>query len=308
MTKTPHSQSQKRFQESLGSLFSKDAKNSPFECVFLKSSTDTGVIRNGGRNGARFAPQSFLSTFKKFSQSEELKKWTFFDQEVSNASEEESNFQEAQVKESEEITSIIKKHPSARLCHIGGGHDHIYPYLKALSAQYKKVIVINLDAHADTRTDEDFHSGTPFRQFADYFQGSFHLYQIGLHPFANSFSTLSPLKKGETDVLWKSQITPAAVKDFFKKIGTQVDAETLVVFSLDADAITGAEVPGVSAVNPAGLTRDELMMCWQSYMTLPFKHAPMMGIYELNPIYDTLASISMRTLGSFVFETFLEKR
>ncbi|MFP5387174.1 MAG: hypothetical protein ACLGHN_13935, partial [Bacteriovoracia bacterium] len=69
MTKPSNSQSLKRFQESLGHLFSSDTGKK--KCLILKSSSDIGVIRNGGRNGARFAPQSFLSTFKKFSQCEE---------------------------------------------------------------------------------------------------------------------------------------------------------------------------------------------------------------------------------------------
>ena len=37
---------------------------------------------------------------------------------------------------------------------------------------------------------------------------------------------------------------------------------------------------------------------------LSSNHAPIVGIYELNPVYDTLSMISMRTLGTFLFECF----
>ncbi len=304
MTKPSISQSQKRFQESVGALFSKSASGVGAPCLFLKSSTDIGVIRNGGRNGARFAPQSFLSTFKRFSQNKTLSELAFYDFEVANCEEEVLDFHSAQKKEAERISAILKGHPSSRICHLGGGHDHIYPLLTAMAGAFEKVIVINIDAHADTRTDEDFHSGTPFRQFSNEFTGEFYLYQIGLHPFANSFSTLSPLKNGEGMTLWKKEMNLNSLTHFFEYIKKAMSPRTLVVFSLDADALVGSEVPGVSAVNPGGLTRSELWEVWELYRKLPLGHLPVMGIYELNPLYDTLSSLSMRTIASFVFESF----
>lgn len=303
MTKPSITQSQKRFQESVGALFSKEDRIPKNTCLFLKSSSDTGVIRNGGRNGARFAPQSFISTFKKFAQDKTINELAFFDIEVSSIEEEQADFHEAQKTETARIQAAIKDHPATKIIHIGGGHDHIYPLLSATSVNYDKVVVINIDAHADTRTDENFHSGTPFRQFAREFKGDFRLYQIGLHPFANSFSTLTDLEKGKMEVLWMRDVNDSNVDAFFKKIANEVNEKTLVVFSIDADALSGHEVPGVSAVNPAGLTRAQLLKIWTHYHLLKKSHLSVVGIYELNPIYDTLASVSMRTMASFVFET-----
>lgn len=304
MTKPSITQSQKRFQESVGSLFSKADRIPKNSCLFLKSSTDVGVIRNGGRNGARFAPQSFISTFKKFAQNQTMSELAFFDVEVSSTEEEQIDFHESQKKEAAKIADAIAAHNGSRIVHIGGGHDHIYPLLTAASAGFKKVIVINIDAHADTRTDENFHSGTPFRQFAREYNGQFHLYQIGLHPFANSFSTLTQLEKGKMEVLWMSDFNETNLVTFFQKIEKDISEKTLVVFSIDADALSGNEVPGVSAVNPAGLTRAQLITVWKKYHALKKDHLPVIGIYELNPVYDTLASVSMRTMASFIFETF----
>lgn len=303
MTNQTITQSQKRFQESIGSLFSRDPQTAKI-CLFLKSSSDVGVIRNGGRNGARFAPSSFLSTFKKFAQNKTLSELSFIDFEVSSPEEETEDFHKAQENEAKRISEIVNNFPTSSVCHLGGGHDHIYPLLKALSPNYKKVIVINVDAHADTRTDSNFHSGTPFRQFSDSFAGDFDIYQIGLHPFANSFSTLSPLEKGQSHILWRKDLNTQSLNAFFENISTKVNKETLVVFSLDADALIGSEVPGVSAVNPGGITRAELLELWDHYQALNKNHSSVLGIYELNPLYDTLSSFSMRTIASFVFETF----
>lgn len=304
MTNTSISQSQKRTLESLADRFEqKDAAS----CIFLKSPSDIGVIRNGGRNGARFAPQSLLATFKKFSQTKAFAQLSFKEIVVTSQESERENFELAQETQSTKIAAALNSNPDARVCHIGGGHDHIYPLLKAMTLNKKKIIVINIDAHADTRTDVTPHSGTPFRQFAREFSGDFHLYQVGLNSFANSFSTLNELEKGTQAILWRNDLSTTSLEAFFKQIASKVDESTVVVFSLDADAMTGHEVPGVSAVNPTGLSIQELYLVWQSYQNLPMKHAPIMGIYELNPIYDSLAAISMRTVASFVFRTFDEK-
>jgi formiminoglutamase len=303
MTNQPISQSQKRFQDSLASLF-KPEEAFPGDFIFLKSSTDIGVQRNGGRNGARLAPQSFLSYFKKLNIRPELRDKSFQEIEVSNENAERADFNLAQKSEAQLISQKIHQADSSFICHLGGGHDHIYPLLTALGLKYEKIIVINIDAHADTRTDADFHSGTPFRQFAQEYSGAFHLYQVGLHPFANSSSTLSPLGKIPMKVLWRNEVQEAEkLRAFFQEIKQHMDAKTVVVFSLDADALNGAEMPGVSAVNGDGLTRTELNQIWKLYRELPSTHKPIIGIYELNPVYDTLSMHSMRMLGTFLYES-----
>lgn len=303
MTNQDISQSQKRTRESLSALFVESADSAESAVVFIKSSSDVGVMRNGGRNGARFAPRSLLSFFKKQSQSEATKEFSFIEREVSSQEAEEADFVEAQKAESRKIAAICDEFPGARLVHIGGGHDHIFPLLCSMSSS-ERVIVINIDAHADTRTDSEPHSGTPFRQFAESFSGKFHLFQAGLHPWANSLSTLSPLAKGEQQILWRDEVQDAKrLQQFFKGIQKYVDKNTKVIFSLDADALAGEIVPGVSAVNGKGLSVTELELLWQEYLKLPLPHAPILGIYELNPVFDSLSGISMRTLAGFLFQT-----
>jgi formiminoglutamase len=296
MSKPPNSQSQKRFSESLASQFGDHATPS---CLVLKSSSDVGVMRNGGRNGARFAPQSFISFFKRLSLTEKIKEKYLQEFEVSDQRAEGEDFDAAQRAEAEKIHSILKTHPDSFILHLGGGHDHIYPLLKALQAP--KTIVINIDAHADTRTDDEAHSGNPFRKFSE--EGNLRIYQIGLHPFANSMSTLAPLKKGHMSSLWRRDLNPENLEKMFMEIRKEITPETKVVLSIDADALSGTIIPGVSAVNGAGLNLEELDLIWEKYAHLKFSHKPILGIYELNPLYDTLSGMSMRTMAGFVFQT-----
>jgi formiminoglutamase len=303
MTKQSITQSQKRFQESIGSLFNSNLQAS--EVLFLKSSSDIGVQRNGGRNGAKYAPQSFLSYFKKLTLSPKLVFKRISEWEIASEVEEQKDFHTAQIQQAERITLALRDSAPGFLCHLGGGHDHIYPFLKALNHKYKNIIVINVDAHADTRTDEDFHSGTPFRQFSLECKGDFTLIQVGLLEFANSQSTLTPLPRGIQHLVWRNEI---ALEEKWDSISSQliITPETAVIFSLDADALNGAEMPGVSAVNGNGLSRSELEQVWKNYRQLSHSQAPIMGIYELNPVYDTLSTLSVRTLATFVYEALMK--
>lgn len=303
MTKITITQSQKRFNESVGALFKQSIDQNEISCLIIKSSSDVGVMRNGGRNGARFAPQSFLGNFKKLAQNSWTKNYVFAEYEVADQDAEIKDFDQSQSEETRKIRNLLSSSPKARVLHLGGGHDHIYPLLKAYGETHKKIIVINIDAHADTRTDETHHSGTPFRQFADEFSGDFRLFQIGLHSYSNSFSTLSPFKNGTFEILWSQDCDEQNLELYFSKMKSLITSETLVIFSLDADALSAHEIPGVSAVNPAGLSRQQLLKIWKRYLALNLGHPPITGIYELNPIYDTLAGLSMRTMASFVFES-----
>ena len=282
------SQSQKRRAESVDSLFHGTSLTKE-AVLILKSSTDMGVMRNGGRNGSRLAPRSLLATLKKMTIPESFPFKSLFEYEVADGELEETDFARAQEKEAQRISELLKSE-AGFILHLGGGHDHIYPFLMGLK-EAKKIIVINIDAH----------SGTPFRQFSRDYQGEMKLFQIGLHPWANSLSTLEPLKG--MSVLWSSEIRDEKkVKEFFKEISREVTPETRVIFSLDADALAGEIVPGVSAVNGQGLSLEHLKKFWAEYRSLPFTHSPHLGIYELNPVYDTLSALSMRTMGSFIFE------
>jgi formiminoglutamase len=295
-------QSQKRSNESIGALFTENSSASK-PMVFLKSSSDTGVVRNGGRNGARFAPASFLASFKKLTQSSHTQGYSFIERELAAPEEEIRDFPAAQELQAARILAQMREFPHARLCHLGGGHDHVYPLLVAASQLFRRIVVINLDAHADTRTDANPHSGTPFRQAAR-LAVDFHLFQVGLHPYANSFSTLTPLEQGEMRILWRNELRDESRRAaFFQQIRELVDPQTFVLFSLDADAMSADLVSAVSAVNHDGLSREELSVMWNFYAGLVAPERRHLGIYELNPIYDNVSAASMRMVSSFVFET-----
>ena len=246
--------------------------------------SDMGVARNGGRRGARFGSQAVLAAFEKMTLPLD-KNVSWGEVEVAEASLDELDFTEAQKRES----LLIKIDPNKINIHLGGGHDHIYPLLTSLQSLDKPIHVVNVDAHLDTRTDPYFHSGTPFRQFADTKTVPFRLTQIGINPFSNARSNYEKLSNTEMSIV--------DCKSLERTIFRQ---QEITVFSLDCDALSCSFFSGVSAVNPMGLSKKQFYSIWNLYRR-SIAHCPIIGIYEYNPIYDDPSGSGAKFLAAFIY-------
>ena len=272
------------------------------DILFLKFSSDTGTILNGGRRGSLFAPEAILTIVKKLA-AHTLLKWS--DVELSDQEEEKLGFKTSQISLTHRIQQkLLAQTRTQKFVYLGGGHDYIYPTLKALNHFTKKLVVINLDAHLDTRIDSEPNSGTPFRQIANDFEGEIEIIQLGIHDFANSISTMSNLQNGK-EVVATYEDVRFGTKDFtetdaFLKRIIPFQKETMYVFSLDADALESGIMEGVSAVNHRGLPYDFVEdVLLYSIDELKCQH---FGIFEYNPVYDNLSQKGARTLASLIYQ------
>jgi formiminoglutamase len=274
------------------------------DLIIVNSPSDIGVQRNLGRQGARFAPQAlnfcFKNLYQHFSNDLTIKQMTASDQK-----QETNNFDQAQLLAVNTWQDILPG--SSKLIHLGGGHDHIYPLLKSLDKQGKKIIIINFDAHCDTRVDESNHSGTPFRQFDREASRPFQLYQYGIHFFANGPSTIGPLKKGDMTLYDFEQVKAASAnfsslpEKIVASIKQQCDQDTAIIISLDADAIHASVMEAVSAVNHQGLPIEHINDWIQEIASWP-QGQSVFGIYEYNPVYENLSQKGARALASLMFQ------
>jgi formiminoglutamase len=270
--------------------------------LFFKSSSDIGAIRNSGRRGTMYAPEAILNIVKKLALHNEH---TWSDIEVAKPELEEEEFSHAQAEYTITLATAFESYTKAqKFIYLGGGHDHVYPLLKALNKQSKKIKVINIDAHLDTRIDVFHNSGTPFRQFANEFEGQFELIQLGIHDFANSVSTMSDLGRAREVVATYDDLKHLTQnftnnRKLFERM-IPFDYEALYLFSLDADALDAGIMEGVSAVNHRGLPYhfvEELLSYAQE--VLKVKH---FGFYEYNPVYDNLSQKGARALSSLIYK------
>jgi len=299
-----------RKNDRLGAHFNGDESKKLMTHI-LTSPNDLGVCRNGGRRGTSLGPRAIMSCLKKLGHHDNEKNIGTRHQETKVCDNLLSNnFYEFQKDSTQQIKSALEQEARS-VIHIGGGHDHIYPFLKALDKKGKRIIVLNIDAHLDTRTDENPHSGTPFRQFATEAQSDFHLVQIGIHQFANSPSTFDELPSAVMTAFTLDEIQKNT-ENFSKKMDSFLDEilpdldeekDTLVV-SLDCDAIDATSMEAVSAVNHDGFPLHAIKEIFEYCRYKSPQKTNYIGIYEYNPIFDNLSQKGARAISSLLYPYF----
>ena len=280
--------------------------NKESQKIILQSPFDFGVIRNGGRRGTKYAPEAILASLYKLTNIEDYSislKPPLYPPEKDLLSE----FDYFQNIEMEHFKKCIIQSPES-LVHLGGGHDHIYPLLLSLLSRLfqssKKIVILNIDAHLDTRNDSINHSGTPFRQIHHHLNKNskdFVIYQYGIHTYANhetSFEDMENMK-----VIYYENSIQGKLSENLKK---HQEAGDFLFLSLDCDGLDGSFMSAVSAPNHNGLSKQEfniiLENCldyWSSTGT-----PRLYGIYEYNPLYDDNAGTSARYLASTIHRFF----
>jgi len=260
-------------------------------CLLL-SPCDLGVIANKGRRGSSWGPRSILNFLSKMTWPlPSLETEVFWIVEC---------FKEEEIRQSLEKAKKNFEHQKGqeqKFLHLGGGHDWVYPFIKACEQSknfsQENYKVLNIDAHLDTRLEEGLHSGTPFRRLIEDWKiqkkTGAKLYQWGIHPFCNGASHYF-----EIDQYCKILLTQEEVLKLQKEEGE-------LIVSLDADALDASVMPAVSAINPRGIFPQELEAI---YSCLNFKY---FGIYEFNPLYDTISGQGAKVLAALIYQYFYQK-
>lgn len=282
----------KRTEARVESFLKKDSSN-----LILCSKNDIGVRLNGGRPGSRLAPEALMNVFKKLTASSAIEEHGFRFQDL-KTSYNFGDFKKSQKDAALEIGSVLENFCAHKILHLGGGHDHIFPFLSALQSQpslrERGLFIVNIDAHLDTRTDAPASSGTPFRQWAQCAEIPFHLVQIGIHSFANPQENYLPLESGRMDIVQETDYRQIVSKcESLRELGPCPQSQVLI--SLDSDALSSSCMSAVSAVNHRGLEAEHV----DAIMDWAFEKCQkrLMGIYEYNPIYDDLSQKGARTIA-----------
>ena len=260
------------------------------EVVIITSSSDEGVIRNGGRQGSYLGPKVILNEFGKL-QSHSHSKKSILCCEVTSTST-KLEFEEAQSSQALAIEKALTEINQTTLIHIGGGHDHIYPFITGLKNSLKerlKLNIINIDAHLDTRIDKVHHSGTPFRQLDEQSDSQFTLHQVGIQRESNQVDNYKELKTGKMTVhQWDNHF------DFKKLINNE--SGWINILSIDVDALSSNDFKSCSAVNPSGIPDNVMNRYINEYVSL-IEHSPIVGFYEYNPIYDDISNSDAKKIA-----------
>jgi formiminoglutamase len=269
------------------------------DIVIIGFPHDEGVKRNGGRVGARLAPDNMrdihlkrIGTLVNPELNIDCSMIKIFD--VGNVCHSETDFNQAH----ESLRNTVKRvinHPGNPIPFvIGGGNDQSFSNAMGLleSSIVKdqaRVAVINVDAHLDVREQKNNleHSGSPFRLLLE--QKGFNGKNFVEFAAQGTQCSLTHAKfvteKHKGQIFWLSQLKGTHftnVKEIFEKLLNNLSANCDHIFlSFDLDSVSMEHAPGVSCPSPIGLSAQEALdIC---YLAGKNSKVKLVDVSEYNP-------------------------
>lgn len=243
-----------------------DSSSTPVALLGLPD--DTGVSLNNGRPGAAQGPGAFRAALARFGNPFDAAHDSplttrFFDAGdiiCSDHSDSETRLHHNHDRASEAIEAL--QTAGFVTVGIGGGHDGTFAFARGLARHLlqnnhnnpaARIAGINLDPHLDVR--ETTGSGMPFRQLIEQsLLDPARFVELGSGRFNNSRAHIDYLSSRNSHPVTIDRLLadPACAIDH--AFDTAFDSGTPGFVTIDLDAIDGCFAPGVSAVNPMGVT------------------------------------------------------
>mgnify|MGYP000173608863 CR=1 FL=1 len=253
--------------------------------ALLGYAVDAGVIRNGGRSGAKDGPDSIRKMLGPLANHLHETALVY---DYGNIVVEDDNIDAAQLLMRDTIYTCLQENHLPVI--LGGGHDAAYPHFlgiqKHIETTGQTVGIINFDAHFDLRPliDGKGHSGSPFLQIANQFSNSFNYLVLGIQKASNPKTLFETASSFNCNFLEIEQFN-IAHWDLVKKCITNfIGSVDKVYVSIDLDGFSSAYAPGVSAPSPIGFTPE---IVWKALEEIIQSNKLLsVDIVELNPAYD----------------------
>ncbi len=257
----------------------------PSDMVLWGYPDHEGIVLNGGREGAAFAPTLIRKVFYKMTPHvQQMTLPHLLDGGDIPLSIPLAQRHDQGAARAQNLTSMKRTWAS-----LGGGHDYGYAdgagFLRAQIANGQRPVVLNFDAHLDVRpADQNLNSGTPFRRLLTEFPNQFEFIEMGLQPHCNSRQHWNWAVSQGAHLISLAEAQAHGLAACLKKVLTPFLGRPIWV-SLDIDAITSNEAPGCSQSWTTGLKTDDLIsgfewmmsqMDWRSF-----------SIYEVSPPLDS---------------------
>lgn len=263
-----------RFASLLGDSSRASRRNAQIALIGLPD--DLGVRFNRGRPGASEGPRAFRAALAKYGVATPPD-WSWprvcdLGDIIPAEGEDEPSLTETHAR----ITQVVEQAVSEGLLPIGigGGHDLTFPFVRGACTRADRsgqgADGFYLDAHLDVR--EAIGSGMPFRRLVeDGLARSLTL--VGMNPQANAREHVAWFEAhgGRT----------ASMSGFLEALASN---DHPAFASLDLDVLDGSQAPGVSAINPCGLTAREIEPLIEALGRST--RVRCFDIMELNPAHD----------------------
>jgi formiminoglutamase len=261
----------------------------PGRPVLLGFPQDEGVRRNLGRPGAAAAPNEirrwlYRLTPRDGSKDADLAALSLLD--LGNVRT-EGTLEQSQDHLAEVVAALLGA--GAVPVVLGGGHETALGHYLGHVRAGRAVAVLNLDAHLDVRPfpPGQGHSGSPFRQALDHPTHPLpgHRYVcFGAQPSVVSREHLHLVRQRGGRVHWAAEVSRSLERVFRRECERMRSDGCSLYVTLDADVVRAADVPGVSAPNPLGLSAAEVAACARLAGATPGVES--FDLVEINPSLD----------------------
>lgn len=260
--------------------------------------SDQGVFINGGRQGSSKAPELIKAGLYNLTpHPAHYKGHTALLEKVWEIDRVECSGDLPADQEllTKKVAEELTKHSIPLI--IGGGHETSFGHFMGYAETGRDVVIFNIDAHADVRELKDgkAHSGSPFYQALNHSSGRCKGYHVfGLNPASVSNDHFQFVNQnGSAHFLGDTSVE--------KIVRCLESAGHDVMVTMDMDAVSQSEAPGVSAPNSNGMKTD----LWLQ-LAFEFGRHPCVTSFDLcevNPLYDIdhqTVRLAARTIWSFL--------
>jgi formimidoylglutamase len=237
---------------------------------------DTGVVMNHGRPGAREGPHAIRNALGRYGVAGPGYAEVLCMPGVVDAGDVQPgrSLDETHARITEAAETLFGH--GLIVVGLGGGHDLTYPLVRASCRARSVRAGLYVDAHLDVRPEPG--SGMAFRALVEQC-GLQALGIVGYNALANSREHRQWFQSHGGRVLDAGFSVESAQRQI---VDTASGAAAFV--SIDLDAIDSSQAPGVSALNPDGLTVGQVAMYARAAGRTPAVQC--FDLMELNPAHD----------------------
>lgn len=261
----------------------------PGRPVLVGFPQDEGVRRNSGRTGAADAPAAIRHPFYRLTPWDAVHNSDLAALRLLDLGDVRGggDLEDSQQALAEVIAAVLTA--SAVPIVLGGGHETAYGHFLGYFRAGRQVAILNLDAHLDVRPSIDGrgHSGSSFRQALEHptqpLAGDRYVV-LGAQPHSVSREHQLYVRSKGGVIHWAEETHDRLEAIFRAECQRLASSSGSVYVTLDSDVACQADVPGVSAPNPLGLSGLSVALCASAAGSSPAVSS--FDLVEINPSFD----------------------
>ncbi len=220
------------------------------DVALLGICNDRGVRENGGRAGAAEGPLAFRRAFGRLSRGA-LRGRRFFDAGDLGPELAEGEAYAPLFELGGAIAGELLQR-GATLIVVGGGHDCAYATYRGFRHAGIMPQVVNVDAHLDVRPTHGPSSGNPFYRMLEH--GLETLTAVGLLAAINAPDHVAYAREKGATLAFLDAASADPDGDNVRVAVAALAASGTSQLSIDLDVLSAAHAPGVSWLNPIGMS------------------------------------------------------